>query len=198
LSKLAAAALGLGRTSSSDLADLVPGTAVLTPRLEVRLPNEPDRTRFVELFCDRDFMVFSQGALSTAAAQDRFDEMLARGAELAFAKQPVIERSTAVIVGYAGVDWFDFEGRRRLEFGYRLVPEARGVGYATEASRAVVTKAAETFHGEILAMIDPTNRASQNVARKLGFAFWKQAVVDGYLDNIYRLHIDSADAVTPR
>jgi RimJ/RimL family protein N-acetyltransferase len=152
----------------------------------------------VELFCDADFMVFSSGVLSTAMAHDRFDEMLARGVELAFAKQPVIERSTRVIVGYAGVNWFDFEGRQHLEFGYRLVPEARGMGYATEASRAVIAKAAESFRGEILAMIDPTNRASQSVARKLGFAFWKQAVIDGYLDNIHRLHINGAGAVAPR
>ncbi len=133
--------------------------------------------------------------LTTGAANDRFDEMLVRGEELAFAKQPVIERSTGIIVGYAGVNWFDFEGARRLEFGYRLVPQARGMGYATEAGRAVLARAAETFGGEILAMIDPTNHASQNVARKLGFSFWKQAIVDGYLDGIYRLHIGSADSV---
>jgi hypothetical protein len=58
--------------------------------------------------------------------------MLTRGAELTFAKQPVIEGSTGIIVGYVGVDWFDFEGRRRLEFGYRLASEVRGLGYATE------------------------------------------------------------------
>jgi RimJ/RimL family protein N-acetyltransferase len=56
---------------------------------------------------------------------------------------------------------------------------------------------ARTFRGEILAMIDPTNHASRNVARKLGFAFWKQATVDGCLDNIYRRHVDSADAAAP-
>jgi RimJ/RimL family protein N-acetyltransferase len=163
---------------------------MLTSRLEVRLPRESDRARFVELFCDDDFMVFSAGVLTTDAAHDRFDEMLIRGAELPFAKQPVIERSTGMIVGYAGVNRFDFEGRRRLEFGYRLVPEARGVGYATEASRAVIATAARTFRGEILAMIDPTNHPSKNVAGKLGFAFWKQASVDdGYLVNIYRLWI---------
>ena len=82
---------------------------MLTPRLEVRLPREPDRTRFVELFCDEDFMVFSSGVLTTDAAHARFDEMLVRGRELTFAKQPVIERSTGIIVGYAGVNWFDFE-----------------------------------------------------------------------------------------
>jgi RimJ/RimL family protein N-acetyltransferase len=171
---------------------------VLTPRLEVRLPGESDRARFVELFCDEDFMVFSSGVLTKDAAHERFDEMLVRGAEFAFAKQPVIERSTGIIVGYVGVNWFDFEGRRRLEFGYRLVPRARGVGYATEASQAVLARAAETFRGEILAMIDPDNRGSQNVARKLGFTFWKQAIVDGYLDNIYRRRIDAADAMAPR
>jgi RimJ/RimL family protein N-acetyltransferase len=53
----------------------------------------------------------------------------------------------------------------------------------------VLANAAETYRGEILAIIDPTNNASQNVATKLGFTFWKQAVVAGYLDNLYRRHI---------
>jgi RimJ/RimL family protein N-acetyltransferase len=163
---------------------------VLTPRLEIRLPTESDRARFVELFCDEDFMVFSSGVLTADAAHDRFDKMLVTGTELAFAKQPVIERSTASIVGYVGVDWFEFEDQRRLEFGYRLVPEARGLGYATEAAQAVLARAAETFRGTIFAIIDPTNQASQNVARKLGFTFWKQAIVAGYLDNLYWLQID--------
>jgi RimJ/RimL family protein N-acetyltransferase len=46
--------------------------------------------------------------------------------------------------------------------------------------------AAETFRGEVLAMIDPTNHPSRNVADKLGFMFWKEAVVEGWLDRIYR------------
>ncbi len=151
----------------------------------------------MELFCDEDFMIFSSGVLTTSAAHERFDEMLIRGGQVPFAKQPVIERSTGLIVGYSGVNWFDFEGQRRLEFGYRLIPEARGLGFATEASQAVLGKAAETFRGEILAMVDPTNAASQNVCRKLGFAFWKQAIVDGYLDDIYRQRIGPARASGP-
>jgi RimJ/RimL family protein N-acetyltransferase len=153
---------------------------------------ESDRARFVELFGDEDFMVFSAGVLTPDAAHARFDGMLARASELTFAKQPVIERSTGVVIGYAGVDWFAFEGRRRLEFGWRLVPGARGRGYATEASRAVLDLAARTFGGEILAMIDPRNRPSRRVATKLGFSFWKQAIVDGYLDDLFRLRIGSS------
>ena len=115
--------------------------------------------------------------------------MLERAEDLPFAKQPVIERSSGEIVGYAGVNWFDFENRRRLEFGWRLVPAAHGRGYATEASTAVLAVASASFSGEILAMIDPTNTASRRVASKVGFTFWKQAVVDGYLDNLYRIRV---------
>jgi RimJ/RimL family protein N-acetyltransferase len=160
---------------------------VLTERLELRPPLERDRARFVELFQDDDFMVFSDGVHSAESAHARYDVMLRNATEIPFAKQPLIERTTGTIVGYAGVAWFEFEGERRLEFGWRLVPEARGHGYATEAGRALLAIAAETLHGEILAMIDPANAPSQNVAAKLGFTFWKQATVDGWLDNLYRL-----------
>jgi len=163
---------------------------VLTARLKLRPTEEQDRQRFVGLFCDEAFMEFSGGVLDRPAAHRRFDEMLQRSQELPFAKQPVIDRETDVIVGYSGVNWFEFEAEQRLEFGWRLVPEARGKGYATEASRAVLALAAGSFRGELLAMIDPTNHASANVARKIGFAFWKQAVIDDYLDDLYRVRID--------
>ena len=66
------------------------------------------------------------------------------------------------------------------------MPEARGRGYATEAGLEVLALAAMTFRGELLAMIDPTNEASQGVILKLGFTFWKQAEINGYRDNLYR------------
>ncbi len=162
---------------------------VITDRLEVRLPQEEDRSRFVELFCDDGFMVFSGGVLDESAANRRFDEMLVRAAEVPFAKQPIIERATGTIVGYAGVNSFVFEGKAQLEFGWRLTPNARGLGYATEATKAVLELAGNTYTGEILAMIDPRNLPSQNVAAKVGFRFWKEAVIDGYLDKLYRLRV---------
>lgn len=160
-----------------------------TDRLELRCPVEADRCLFVTLFRDDEFMVFAGGTLSAEAADARFDVMLQNATEVPFAKQPVILRDSGLIVGYCGVAWFDFEGQRRLEFGWRLVPEARGCGYATEAGAALLELAAESFEGELLAMIDPTNEPSQRVAAKLGFEFWKMATVDGYLDGIHRILI---------
>ena len=159
--------------------------AVTTERLLVRPPRETDRSRFIELFCDDDFMVFYPSVLSEEQASDHFDHMLAVCETIPFGKQPVVELSSGSVVGYTGVDYIDFEGKTWLEWGYRLVPETRGRGYATEASRALLCKARQTYAGELLAIIAPENLASQNVCRKLGFTFWKQAPVDGDLRNLY-------------
>jgi len=160
-----------------------------TTRLEVRPPREADRGRFTELFRNDAFMVYSSRALTEEAANRRFDHMLALCETIPFAMQPIVERASGIVVGYTGVDYFTFEGERRLEWGYRLVPEARGVGYATEVSHALLARAREAFSGELLAIIDPANNSSQNVCRKLGFAFLKQALVDGDLRNLYTLTV---------
>ncbi|HEX9623324.1 MAG TPA: GNAT family N-acetyltransferase [Streptosporangiaceae bacterium] len=55
-----------------------------------------------------------------------------------------------------------------MEFGWRLAPEYRGLGYASEASQALLDQARRTFIGEVFVIIDPDNLASHNVARKLG------------------------------
>lgn len=160
---------------------------IKTARLLVRPAQEADRDRFVELFGNEDFMVYCPGALTEDEARRRFDHMVAVYQAIPFGKQPVIELSSGAVVGYTGVDYITFEGKTWLEWGYRLVPECRGLGYATEASQALLAKAHQTYAGELLAIIDPENLASQNVCRKLGFTFWKQAPIEGYLANLYTL-----------
>ncbi len=160
---------------------------VLTERLELRLPAETDRERFVELFRNDEFMVFADGVLDEVGAHTRFDEMLVRAGEMPFAKQPVIERASGTVLGYVGVNRFEFEGASELELGWRLTQSARGKGYATEAAAAVIDLIeSSSFSGTVFAMIDPTNAPSQRVARKLGFEFWKLAEVNGFVDQIHR------------
>lgn len=161
---------------------------VRTARLLVRPPREADRARFAALFRDEDFMVYA-GALTGQAAMDRFDHMMTVCRTIPFGKQPVVELSSGLVVGYTGVDHIDVEGRAWLEWGYRLVPECRGLGYATEACRALLATAHRTYTGELLAIIAPENLASRNVCRKLGFAFWKQAPVEGDLRHLYTLRV---------
>jgi RimJ/RimL family protein N-acetyltransferase len=159
---------------------------MLTERLELRLPTDDDRGRFVELWSDEDFMVFTRGPMDVVTANTRFDSYLATAKRWSFARQPVIERSSGTIVGYAGAATVEFEGHERLEFGYRLIPEARGKGYATEAGRALLDLAATEYSGEILALVDPTNIASQKVALRLGFECWKQGEFGGSINDVLR------------
>jgi RimJ/RimL family protein N-acetyltransferase len=135
-------------------------------------------------------MVFSaSGPLSLGAAQTRFDHMLAITQVISFGKQPIIEISTGSLIGYVGVDEFEFRGERRLEFGYRLVREARGHGYATEAPRAMLEVARKHWRGELLAFIDPLNAASRNVLIKSGFEFVESTEIKGGSAELYGLVI---------
>ncbi|MFZ0191284.1 MAG: GNAT family N-acetyltransferase [Streptosporangiaceae bacterium] len=163
---------------------------MFTPRLEVRPPVEADRPRFVELMCDDEFMVFFDGARTAVQAHQWFDHMLAVCHEVPFGKQPVIERASGLIVGYVGVDWFDLDHERRLEIGWRLAPGYRGMGYATEAGQVLLGQAADTFSGDIFAIIDRGNRPSLNVARKLGFAFSKPILFAGEPRDLYRVRLN--------
>ena len=135
-------------------------------------------------------MVFSEsGALAKDATNLRFDRMLALSAEIPFCKQAIVEPATGMAIGYAGVDYFEFRGEQRLEFGYRLVAECRGQGFATEAALAILELARETWHGQLLAFIDPQNHASRNVLNKLGFELVEHTRIKGGDVELYELTI---------
>lgn len=112
-----------------------------TDRLIIRPPVEDDRERFVALFTDDAFTAFSDGVHDVDSANARFDRMLLTADTIPYAKQPVIERGSGTIVGYTGADSIVIEGIDRLEWGWRLVPEARGFGFATEATTALLAVA---------------------------------------------------------
>jgi Acetyltransferase (GNAT) domain len=105
----------------------------------VRPPREADRDRFVELFCDEDFMAFYPSVLTEAEAKDRFAHMVAVCQAIPFGKQPVVELSSGLVVGYTGIDYIDFEGTTWLEWGYRLA--ARRQDRAQPLAEAVVRRA---------------------------------------------------------
>jgi hypothetical protein len=86
--------------------------SLVAARFEVRHPVESDRRRFVELFCDPDFMMSSTGTRSEAEADRRFDDTMAPCAEVSFAKQPIVERVSGSVVGFTGVGWIEFEDGR--------------------------------------------------------------------------------------
>ncbi len=145
-----------------------------TGRLLIRPPEEVDRARLVELFTDEAFTVFSDGVHSVASANDRFDQMVALAAQVPYAKQPIVEKASGVLIGYTGVGTVEFEGTNRLEWGWRLAASARGTGYATEATAALLAAADVHHSGEMLCLIHADNKPSRGVADKVGFRWWRR------------------------
>ncbi len=83
----------------------------------------------------------------------------------------IVPRGQARVVGMAmlvplppsaGVD------RQVHEIGWHLHPDVWGLGYATEAARALIDRAWAAGLTELHAVTDPDNVASQAVCRRLG------------------------------
>ena len=155
------------------------GRVVLeTDRLLLRRPVEADRSRFVELFTDEEFMVFG-ARLNAESANAWFDDMIEMSGLVEYAKQPVVERASRTILGYTGVGVVSFDGADCLEWGWRLVDSARGKGLATEAVTALLSLADDVDDGKMLCFIEPDNAPSRRVADKVGFDWWKRADWNG-------------------
>jgi RimJ/RimL family protein N-acetyltransferase len=80
----------------------------------------------------------------------------------------IIEQGRGLVVGGIGLFWPPADGR--IEIGYGLVPSRRGLGYATEATLALVGFAF-TLPGvrTIYADVDRLNRPSIRVLVKADF-----------------------------
>jgi RimJ/RimL family protein N-acetyltransferase len=88
------------------------------------------------------------------------------------------EKSSGAFVGRAGLhcpERIDWPG---VEVGWALHPRHWGKGYATEAGGAAVDYAfANCGVDTLYSVILPENRASQGVARRLGFEPWQERVL---------------------
>jgi RimJ/RimL family protein N-acetyltransferase len=99
----------------------------------------------------------------------------------------VVELHDGTFVGDCGLTWQTVEGARHLEVGYHTVPALQGLGYATEAALACVELADEIGETQVIAIINPANRASRRVAEKIGMTFEREADVHGGRAVVYGL-----------
>jgi len=84
----------------------------------------------------------------------------------------VLDRSTRVFLGAAAVQHLDLDRRKPLELAWRVLPQHRGQGVATEAARELARFAFEDLDREaVYAVAKPENTASLRVMDKLGMRF---------------------------
>jgi RimJ/RimL family protein N-acetyltransferase len=95
----------------------------------------------------------------------------------------VVVRTSGRAAGLAGVQWEEIDGRRELDLGCVIGKDHRRLGYATEASRAVLQAAFSAGYKRVTAMTGLENTPALAVLERL--AYERETTWDG---RVYALH----------
>lgn len=138
-----------------------------TERLILRLPRIEDFDRYAELLGDEEAARHIGGHMPRAAAWRKFLQMPGAWAVQGFGMFSIIEKSSGEWLGQVG-PWKP-EGWPGNEVGWAFLRSAWGRGYATESAIASIDWAFEHLGwSDIIHCIEPANRPSQALARRLG------------------------------
>ena len=138
--------------------------AIETARLRLRPWRGSDRGAMAALLADPEVMWDWGGPLSRAASDEKVDRYIATFREHGFTRW-LVERGGA-FVGYVGV--FPHDASHALgahaDIGWRLIREAWGRGFASEAAAAALRDGFERAGlREVLAYTSDANARSHNV-----------------------------------
>jgi len=160
-----------------------------TKRLIIRPFTHDDETAAIALFTDPGFMAGSlDGLLSPAGARDKLQALIDLYQTHSFSKFALVEKSNKCLIGYCGFGLEPIEGPPVAEFGFRLHPDARGKGFATEAAQLVVADAFTRLKMPFVqAIVEANNTASRRVLEKLGMIHQRQVAFHGRKWLLYRL-----------
>ncbi len=155
---------------------------VATKRLLLRRFHIADDKALDAVFGNAEVMRFGDGVQTQAQVRGWLKVCLADYEKRGFGPWAVVEKTSAEVIGYCGLFYFDdVNGRPEVEIGYRLARKYWGQGYATEALCAVRDYAFNTLGlSRLIALIDPDNIASVRVAEKAGMHYEKDVMLEGY------------------
>jgi ribosomal-protein-alanine N-acetyltransferase len=144
---------------------------LVTERLELRPMRRADEDALHAIWSDPSTLsaLDFHDEYTRQMTRDRIAEKRAHQAYHGYAIWTAVERVTGEVVGDCGLQLL--EGGPDVEVGWRMAPDRRGRGYATEAGR----KSLEVGFGalgltRIVAVTHPENRGSRRVMEKLGMS----------------------------
>jgi RimJ/RimL family protein N-acetyltransferase len=156
-------------------------TEIKTERLLLRRLLEADRENIVALQADPETNNFNPVPHTVEGARDLYDVWMRHWEEHGFGYLAVSALDDpAVILGFGGVRYREWNGERVLNLAYRFWPFAWGKGYATEMAAAIVEWAErEIPEVPVIADIMAANEPSIRVAERLGFKIHTEEEFEG-------------------
>jgi RimJ/RimL family protein N-acetyltransferase len=172
----------------------LPGVRIETARLLLRPPRLEDFEPLAAMSADPETMQFLGGPQPRPAAWRGFAGMAGSWALLGFGMFSMIEKATGRWLGRAGP--IRPEGWPGTEVGWAVTREAQGRGFAYEAAVASMDYAVDVLGWtEIIHCIDDGNERSGALARRLGSAPLRRAVMPPPYENLeLQVWGQSADA----
>jgi RimJ/RimL family protein N-acetyltransferase len=93
---------------------------------------------------------------------------------------PVVEKVGGAVVGHCGLLEKEQDGRKDIELVYVIASGRQRRGYGLEAAQAIADYGFRRMNlGRLIALIEPENRPSQRLAKKLGFTAGPKVVRPG-------------------
>lgn len=161
-------------------ADVLPDV-ITTPRLVLRRQRVDDAAAYRQMWAERDVRVPPQRRIGPDGRPTVEDVAAFIAAEI---HSPTVELRTVTrthekdVIGYCGLRFDGPSGADEPELAFELLRHAHGLGYGTEAAKAVIIHAADVGVERLCAGVRSWNAASRNVLRKLGFVETGRVVPD--------------------
>ena len=159
-----------------------------TPRLILRPFKESDVEAAHVWFSDPEvFRFYTYGPyFSLEQTAERIRQYMLHFEKHRFAKCIVLEKSTGIPIGDAGLSFID--EMNEVHVGYKFARSHWGLGYATEAAQAWLRYGFDQLKfSRILAFVHPQNAASIRVIQKLQFKLSTYKREEGIDWEIYEL-----------
>jgi RimJ/RimL family protein N-acetyltransferase len=161
-----------------------------TERLLARRPGAADLAGYRALLLDPKVEPRLRAAGASPMDEEGVAERLAADEahweDHGFGPWALVEREGGPLVGRGGLQWTEVGGRLAVELPWAIASMHWNRGFATEAARAALGRAAELGFEEVVALITPDNVPSRRVAEKIGMREAGRAVHGGLAHLVFR------------
>ena len=167
-----------------------------TARLRLRRFRDEDADVVFAIIGDRVAMQFYPKTFGPEDAKQWVARNQRRYREDGYGLFAVMLKDGEELIGDCGIIKQNVEGETALEVGYHFRRDQWGQGYATEAARACMGLAFESFGADkVISLIRPENVPSRRVAERNGMKLEREVVHYGLPHLVYAMRREEFEAL---